>query len=82
MKLTSESSIIVTWNDQVADWYTLYLTADQGSYEVDYITENSYTFTGIPASSQYQLQMEAVYDDQLSLLSDIIIITVDSKLPS
>ena len=82
MKLTSESSLILTWNDQEADWFTLYLTADQETYQQNNITDNSYTFTGIPASSHYQLQMQAVFDERLSLLSDSIIITFDSKLSS
>ena len=82
MKLISGSSITVTWNDQVADWFTLYLTSDQHLYQQDNITGNNYTFTDIPASSYHQLQMQAVFDERLSLLSDIIINTVDSKLSS
>ena len=79
MKLTSKSSIIATWNDQVADWFTLYLTADQDLYQQNNVTGNSYTFIGIPASYQYQLHIQAVFDDRLSFSSDIVTITVDSK---
>ena len=78
MKLTSESSIIVTWNHQVADWFTLNLTSNTHSYQQNYITENSYTFTVISASSQYHLQMQAVFDERLSLLSDVI--TIDGMV--
>ena len=77
MKLTSESSIIVTWNDQLADWFTIYITLDQYLYQQNDSTENICTFTGIPPSVQYQIQIQAVFIDRLSLFSDII--TIDSK---
>ena len=79
MKLTSKSSIIATWNYQEADRFTLYLTADQNQYQQNNIKGNSFTFIGRPASSHYQLHIQAIFDDRLSLLSDIVTITVDSK---
>ena len=79
MKLQMESSVLVTWNEQVADYFTLYLTSDNDTYQQRYITAKSYTFTRIPTSSQYQLQMQAVFDNRLGLLSDNIIFTVKSK---
>ena len=79
MKLTSESSIIVRWNDQAADWFTLYLKIDQHSYLRNTLMRNTYAFTGISASSWYEVQMQAVFDERLGLLSDIVSITVNSK---
>ena len=63
----------------MADWFTLYLTSEQDAYQQNYITGNTFTFTGIPASSRYEFTMQAVFDDRFSLFSDILIIEVDSK---
>ena len=85
MEQTSRSSLIVTWDDQVADGFTLQLTTDNGVYQFTTSHVTTFTITGVPASSQYELQMQAIFDQRLSLMSDIVIIRstddhVDSKL--
>ena len=64
MTLTSASSVLVTWNDQVADSFTLRLLLDSGTlFDTRHsISGTNYTFTGVPVSHQYVVVIYAVFD--------------------
>ena len=88
MKLIGPSSVLVTWDDQVADTFYLWLRLDTNSdtgsyyYHVDDITGMNYTYTELPSSSRYLFFMGAVFGGKRSSHSDQVIITIDCKLPA
>ena len=53
MKLTSPSSVLVTWDDQVAESFFLNIYLDTTGVNLwkRYIPGNNYTFTGLPSAS-------------------------------
>ena len=82
MKLTSPSSILVTWDDQVADYFSLVLFLDSTDFSEHVITGTNYTFTGLPYSHTYDFYMFAFFEGCHGYTSyDIVIVTTDCKLP-
>ena len=81
MKLTSPSSILVTWDDQAADSFGLELSLDATYFHTEVTTGTNYTFTGLPASHQYIFDIYAIFGLPGYGPYDIVIITTYCKLP-
>ena len=79
MKLIGPSSVLVRWDDQVADSFTLHLHLDIRTLRINDIAGTSYTFTEVPASSQYLFHMWAVFAGRSGDSSNNVIITPDCK---
>ena len=67
MKLTSPSSVLVTWDDQVAESFFLNIYLDTTGVNLwkHYIPGNNYTFTGLPSASVYRTLLYALFDRRL-----------------
>ena len=82
MKLIGPSSVLVTWDEQVADSFTLRLYLDTTSITRRDITGTSYTFTEVPGSSQYRFRIYAVSEGLDSIGTDYVTITTYCKSPN
>ena len=82
MKLIGPSSVLVTWDEQVADSFTLLLSLDTTSIIRRAITGTSYTFTEVPGSSWYRFRMYAVNEWLDSIETDYVTIQTHCKSPN
>ena len=86
LKLTSPSSVLVTWDDQVADSFTLHLHLQITYLVIRDITGTNYTFTGLPDYLYYRFHMSAQFDRPSGVLqspySHDVVIKEGCKLPN
>ena len=82
MKLIGASSVLVTWDDQEVDTFSLWLHVNATTWIWEnQITGTNYTFTGVPGSSKYFFYMSATIGGRSSLHTAFVTITTDCMLP-